>query len=263
MLDMAAIDAYVQEFVVNPFYQTRVLRTKTLTLDALILKKNPYLFRAKNITLPWNYVQSAFDAFLSSQEETVFGNLMEGLAIFICGAVYGGQKAPTKEYPSVDLIFGKNGKNYIVGIKSGPNWGNSDQINRMKTNFKAARQKLLGVGMRPPIIAVNGCMYGRDNVPEKVDVNDPEKSYLKLCGQVFWEFVSGDSDLYANLIEPLEKQAKIRGPQFEDLYSRKLTQMSTDFTNRFVKDGVIDWDMLIKYVSENHSPTMKTQSFLE
>ena len=49
------------------------------------------------------------------------------------------------------------------------------------------------------IVAVNGCCYGRDNKPDKGE-------YYKYCGQVFWEFISGDDELYRDIIEPLGHQ---------------------------------------------------------
>lgn len=64
---------------------------------------------------------------------------MEGFAIHISETLYGGFKSKLN---SVDLEFEREGKYYIVGIKSGTNWGNSDQINRMKDNFKRAKIKL-------------------------------------------------------------------------------------------------------------------------
>ena len=77
------------------------------------------------------------EAHLSSQEETIFGGFLEELAIFICAQVYGGQKSSAE---GIDLEFIKDGIRYIVSIKSGPNWGNSNQVARLKDNS----QKLKG-----------------------------------------------------------------------------------------------------------------------
>lgn len=81
-------------------------------------RKNPYLFKAKNLELASDLVKSIVDAFLSSQEETTFGNLMEGFAIFVSETKYGGFKS---KFKSVDLEFERDGMYYIVGIKSGIN----------------------------------------------------------------------------------------------------------------------------------------------
>ena len=51
-----------------------------------------YLFKAKDINTAPEFVKAVLDAYLSSQEEGIFGGFLEELAIFICSEVYGGQK---------------------------------------------------------------------------------------------------------------------------------------------------------------------------
>jgi len=53
---------------------------------------------------------------------------MENLAIHICYKVFGVRRPQQGKYCSIDLIFERDGKNLYFGIKSGPNWGNSDQV---------------------------------------------------------------------------------------------------------------------------------------
>ncbi|MBE8127856.1 hypothetical protein IC627_23090 (plasmid) [Photobacterium damselae subsp. piscicida] len=65
-------------------------------------------------------------------------------------------------------------------MKSGPNWGNSSQINRMKDNFTLA-SKVLGTSgglTSQKISCIEGCCYGSDSTPNK-------GTHLKLCGQDF------------------------------------------------------------------------------
>ena len=216
-------------------------------------RKNPYLFKAKNIQTAEELVRYILDAFLSSQEETIFGNLMEELAIFVCKKVYGGHKAEQGKFKSVDLIFEKDGKTYIVGIKSGPNWANSDQINRMKGNFKKARKILKSEGNTNTVVAINGCIYGKDNHPHKVNVRDKEKSYYKYCGQEFWEFITGDNKFYQQIILPIDKGAKKRDENFRNIYSAKINELTKDFSENYLTDeGHINWKKLIDFVSKKN-----------
>lgn len=216
-------------------------------------RKNPYLFKAKNIQTAEELVRYTLDAFLSSQEETIFGDLMEGLAIFVCKKVFGGYKAEQGKFKSIDLIFQKDGKTYIVGIKSGPNWGNSDQINRMKSNFKEARKILRNESNQSKIVAVNGCIYGKDNRPYKVDSRDREKSYYKSCGQEFWELISGESDFYQQIVIPIDKEAKKRDENFRNDYSAKINELTKDFSGNYLTgDGHINWEKLIDFVSKKN-----------
>ena len=92
------------------------------------------------------------------------------------------------------------------------------------------------------MVAVNGCCYGRDNNPDKGD-------YLKLCGQRFWEFISGEERLYVEIIEPLGHQAKERNEAFQREYARLINTFSQEFMAEFCVDGLIDWEKLVAFNS--------------
>jgi len=244
------IEKFTTGNIIKPFYQNRFNKLEKLKLKDIVKRKNPYLFKAKNITTASEFIKQTMDAFLSSQEETVFGDLLENLAVYICNQVYKGRKAQQGKYPSVDLIFTNDNKYHIVGIKSGPNWGNSDQINRMKRNFKKAKNLLAKEGIKEKIVSVNGCMYGKDRKPYKKDKRDQELSYYKYCGQEFWHLISGKKQLYKDIIKPLDKQVKKRDKLFQNLYGQKINQLTGEFLKLFCDKGIINWDKIIEFVSK-------------
>ena len=248
-LNYKELNKFIVSDVIQPFYKIRLERLEFAKLANIAKRKNPYLFKAKNIETAGDFAKGLLDAFLSSQEETIFGDLMENLAIHICHQVFSGVKAEQGKYRSVDLIFERDGKIYIVGIKSGPNWGNSDQINIMKRNFKKAKALVRSEFRKKDLISVNGCMYGKDNAPHKVN-KDPDLSYYKICGQAFWELVSGDNELYKKIIQPLDKEAKKRDEEFKNLYVKKINEMTKDIVELFYKKDNLDWDKIIEYVSK-------------
>ena len=256
---------FLTENVVTPFYTKRLAYLREMTLASVLKSKNPYMLKAKNVASPDELVRTIVDAFLSSQEETMFGNLLEGFAIYAAHKLYGGFKPENR--PSIDLEFERDDKYYIVGIKSGTNWGNSDQVNRMKDNFKAARIALSEAGIAKEIVAVNGCIYGKEANPLRdkkrkrvsgklvaVD-EEPDKIYYKFAGQDFWHFISGDDNLYQEIIKPIDEEARERGETFKKTYNGKINEMSLEFGNHFLDtEGQIDWVKLVNYVSKRGAP---------
>ncbi|MEW6202493.1 MAG: PmeII family type II restriction endonuclease [bacterium] len=204
----------------------------------ILKQKNPYLFKAKNVLTAQDLVRGFLDAFLQSQEETLFGNFIEGLAIFVCDKVYGAKKS---ELTGIDLEFEKDGTIYIVEIKAGWNWGNSSQIRQLRINFEAAK-KTLQAKTGKKVIAVNGCCFGKDNKPDK-------GGYLKLCGQRFWELISGDEKLYIDIIEPIGYKAKQKNEEFAENYAQIVNKLTLEFSQKFCDNGKINWAKLVEYNS--------------
>jgi len=218
-----------------------------LKLEKVLKRKNPYLYKAKNILKSGELVESILDAYLSSQEEGIFGNFLEGLARFITYKTYGGLKSGTL---GMDLDFVKENKRYIVTIKSGPSWGNSEQISAMKASFTRAKRTIRTSNSNVDVIAVNGCCYGRDNKPDKGE-------YFKYCGQSFWEFISGDPNLYTDIIEPLGHKAKEKNEEYMQEHARIVNMFTVQFSEKFCKNGIIDWASIVRFNSSTEKPPVE------
>ena len=229
---------------IQVFHQKRLDNLQKLKLMNVVRQKNPYLFKAKNINTAQDFVKGILDARLSSQEETIFGGFLEELAIFICTQVYGGRKSSAE---GIDLEFEKDGIRYIVSIKSGPNWGNSSQVAKLRDNFRKAKRILKTNVSSTNVVAVNGCCYGRDGTPDKGD-------YLKLCGQKFWTFISGDDNLYTDIVEPLGHQAKEKNEQFREEYDKVVNKFTAEFIGKFCDtEGNMLWEEIVKFNSTEPS----------
>ena len=236
------ITTYV-EHNVGSFHAKRLGRLQNLELNTLLLRKNPYLFKTKHTNVASDLVRSLLDAHLSSQEETLFGDFLEGLAVFVAEIVHGGQKSAAT---GIDLEFSADRVRYIVSIKSGPNWGNSSQIRKMKDNFTTASRLIRQGDRTTNVVAVNGCCYGREGRPDKGE-------YYKYCGQDFWALISGDTDFYKRIIEPLGHNAKQRNQDFSAQYAAVINRMSIEFSEYFCEDGgTIDWARLVAFSSGSH-----------
>ena len=215
-----------------------------MELLKVLESKNPYLFKAKGLSTPRDLVKAILDAFLSSAEETVLGGFLEGLAIFIAEKAYGAKgKSSTK---GIDLELDKNGRRYFIAIKSGPKWGNSSQLGKMQTDFKTAAKVY---GQNPsalPLQFINGCCYGKQAAK-----SEHKGDYIKLCGQRFWEFISGDRELYIKIVDPIGHRAKECNAEFLAKYELVLDDFTALFRKHFCdENNLIQWDKLTKVSSE-------------
>jgi len=118
----------------------------------------------------------------------------------------------------------------------------------MVDNFNTARKVLRTSGSKIKVTAVNGCCYGRSTAQNQYQAKG---DYYKLCGQAFWEFISGDPELYKSIIEPLGHKAKEKNEVFYKAYSKKINLFTLEFISEFCDDsGAIDWDKLVDFNSK-------------
>lgn len=223
------------EIKLPEFHNKRLRTLEELKITQLTSRKNPYLYKAKGVEDAYQIVKGYVDYFLASQEETLFGNLLEELAIYVCKLAYGGQKSGAE---GIDLEFERDGIRYFVSVKSGPNWGNSQQIKRMVDNFKQVG-KILPSYVKA--VFVEGCCYGRCGIQNK-------GFYYRYCGKDFWELISGVESMYIDIIEPLGYRAKERSDAFLEKYNQSLNRLVREFTQLFCRDdGSIDWEKLLAF----------------
>jgi hypothetical protein len=240
-LDMGQIYEFVNSNIAT-FHAAKLVRVQKINLRDVLKKKNPYLFKAKGITTATGLVSSVLDAFLSSSEEEIFGEFLEGLAIYIAEQSSGGRKSSTT---GIDLEFDREQTRYLVAIKSGPNWGNSSQYAALRDNFKTAKRVLQQSKRIQNVQPVLGICYGKTKTVSAGD-------YLKITGQNFWYFLSGIRDLYVQIIEPIGYEAK----RHNELYALEKDKVYNKFTREFLNefsdnDGAINWDKLVRFNSGN------------
>ena len=234
---------------ISDFHKNRIDSLNKLKLTDVLKRKNLYLYKAKNIKTSEELIKSVTDAYLSSREETIFGEFLEKLAIFVSKETRNGFKSGIE---GIDLEIIDEKTRYIISIKSGPNWGNSSQINKMADYFSKAKKILKTQNPAQSltqVVAINGCCYGKDNQPYK-----SKGDYYKLCGQAFWSFISDKEDFYLSVIEPLGYKAKEKNEYFGIEYAKMINKFSREFLNTyFLEDGSIDWIKIVKLNSENKS----------
>lgn len=221
----------------NEFYMSLTKTLDDINIDKILKRKNPYLYRAKGINNATQVVDGILSAYVSSSEETVFGNtFFEPIAIVVSG----GQKAVTE---GVDITVDKDNTIYSIAVKSGTSVFNADSRKRQEQNFQSAQKRAQQA--HKAFIPVVGYGYGK----KKVKVEN-EKFYKELAGKDFWEWLTGDPTFYTKIIAYMGTKPDEFAARFEDSYNKAENRMIRDFTTKYCKDdGSIDWDKLIKFNS--------------
>ena len=227
------------ELKINEYHENILIKIAELQLNDVLKRKNPYLFKNKGITSSADLINPILSAYLSSQEEGMFGGVLEQIAIFICFKKFGGTKSSST---GIDLEFEAEGTKYLVAIKSGKNWSNAGSKARLLENFRTAK-KILGTNTnKQRVVAVIGICYGTDRNPDKGE-------YMNLCGQQFWQFISGEDDLYKKIIVPLN-QTQQQKDKFDIEYTKVVDTFIAIFQKDYCNDlGEIEWDKLLEFNS--------------
>lgn|SRR3989338_852025 len=236
----------VQDFVrahIEEFHNARLQSLERTSLKELLKRKNPYLYRAKNLVTASELVSSILDAKLSSSEEEIFGQFLEHLAIFVAQKTHGATKSSA---PGIDFEYQSGSKRYLVSVKSGLNWGNSSQWKALEDNFKTAMKRIKQNKSISDVWCILGVSYGNKRTATK-------KGFItQICGQSFWHLVSGNADFYVQIVEPLGHRAKELNESFKQRKSQLMNKFTGEFIREFCgKDGAIIWDKIIEFNSSN------------
>lgn len=246
-LDLKDVEKYVNENIVT-FHDAKLKSLAKQNLKKILRRKNPYLFKAKNITRACDLVENILAAHLSSSEEELFGAFLEDVAIFIAGKTCDGRKSGIK---GIDLEFINNSCQYLVSIKSGPNWGNSSQKGKMRDDFENAVKVLKQSSHRINVMPVEGICYGRGK-------SKFAKNYLRVMGQNFWYLISENKELYKDIIEPLAYRAKAHNDEFIKKKSNVENSLTKVLLNDFCfDDGQLDWNKIVEFTSGNFDDPYK------
>ena len=222
------------------FYKSLIDKTNNLDIKKIMKRKNPYLYRAKAMQNASDIVSSVLDAFVTSSEETIFGNcFFEPLAL----AASGGSKALAE---GVDIMIEKKEENtiYAVAVKSGTSVFNADSKKRQEQNFAAAAK--LAKQAKARYEAIIGYGYGK----KKITGKGVPKMYQELAGQEFWAELTGEEDFYLKIIQFMGELPEQYLDDYQRSYNNAMNRLLKQFTTEFCKDtGEIDWDKLVQFTS--------------
>jgi hypothetical protein len=220
------------------FYKRRMQRLGTLKLRQVLLRKNPYLYKALGTHSATEIVDEILKAYLSASDEGLFGDtFFEPIA----KAVSGGAVSPSE---GVDIAIETENRYKAVSVKSGPNPFNSSQVKRQSDEFETLRRRL--TKLRKQFDPILGHSYGKKQTPAT-----KSKVYRDVSGQGFWEELTGDSEFYQKLIALMEEEViKKHRQEYKNVYDDAVNRYVREFTNDFCDDkGTIDWSKLLRFNS--------------
>lgn len=245
-MDTSELEALISRCL-SDFYERRLQKVRGLKLRTFLRRKNPYLFRALGIQKASEIVHRLLMDYISASDETIFGQ-----AFFepIARIASGGKPSDAE---GVDFVV-DSGKTFkAVALKSGPNPYNASQKKRQSQEFLAVRSRLYKLHKQfDPIL---GHAYGRVASKPSRDL-----IYRDSSGQAFWHEMTGDPDFYLKLVRLMQeeptKHKKEYGPAWDAAENRFTKEFIDDFCH---PDGNIDWDKLVRFVSEKepHVPTRR------
>ena len=238
----------------DDFYSSLINKIDALDIKIIMKSKNPYLYRAKSMQTSAEIIESILQAFVSSSEETIFGNcFFEQIAITACG----GTKSATKGI-DIELHDTENNMKFFIAVKSGTSIFNADSMKRQGENFEEAQRTLRTSGGRIGFSAIVGYAYGAKEETGR----GKAKIYEEVAGEEFWEALTGDKDFYTKIISYMDTIPEQYIEKYRDSYNRASNRLIRDFSIEFCNsDGSIDWKKLVEYNSG--SPSRKAKEALE
>jgi hypothetical protein len=222
------------------FYTSLIAKVDDLNIKKVLKRKNPYLFRAKAMNGAAQIVDAILAAFVSSSEETIFGNVFfEPIAV----ASAQGQKALAE---GIDVMVERGDAIYAIAVKSGTSVFNADSRKKQEQNFMAAGK--LAQQAKKRFVPIIGYGYGR----KKTTNRGLPKFYIELAGKEFWTELTGDDEFYIKLIRFMADLPEKYVSQFDESYQKAANRLVKEFTNEFCNsDGCIDWEKLVEFNSGN------------
>jgi len=240
-MDIDQLEALISKCLQN-FYERRLQKVKELKLQVFLRRKNPYLFRALGIQKASEIVERVLSDYISASDETIFGDaFFEPIARIVSG-----DKVSDAE--GVDFVIESRERIIAVALKSGPNIYNASQKKRQSQEFLAVRSRLYKLQKQfDPIL---GHAYGRLKTEPTKD-----RIYRDRSGQAFWTEITGGSDFYLKLVRLMKDVPAQHRKEYTPAWDAAINRFTAEFIKDFCfPDGSIDWEKLVRFVSEDKSP---------
>lgn len=219
----------------SDFYNKLIHNIESLDLNKIVKAKNPYLFRAKAMNSASDIVNNILSAFVSSSEETIFGNVFfEPIA----KSLSTGMKALAN---GIDIGVEKDDVIYAIAVKSGPKVFNADSKARQEQNFQEGFRRVMHEKKR--YVAIIGYGYGK----KQNSGRGKPRMYVEYAGQAFWKSMTGDPEFYVKLIKYMGDMPEKYSDAFQRVYEATENRLTGEFIEHYCDSkGNILWEKLIQ-----------------
>lgn len=221
----------------SSFYRRRVEALDRLELKKVLVRKNPYLFRAVGVHDVGELIQNLLLAYSSSSDETIFGNeFFEPLARDLANG-------KTADGEGVDILVETATRIAAYAVKSGTSIFNSSSRRDQEQSFLKMRNRLFKTQKQfDPVV---GYSYGRKSKTSK-----KASAFREVAGQAFWEELTGDPDCYIKILQAMQDYPDRHRLEFKVAWDRAVNRFSMEFMLNFMSaDGSINWRALLEYNS--------------
>jgi hypothetical protein len=212
---------------------------ENLDLSTLIRNKNPYLWKEKKSQFAADLIKSVLDAYLSAYEDMFFTDILKQQAIWMCERSYQGKASSIN---GIDFEFTQSAIRYFVSVMALSDLENQAQIAQIEENLNQALHTLQPESSVQHNQLVFGCCYGSQSSQHR-------GNYLVCCGQDFWKLISGDELLFTEMIDLFGHRMNESEAQYRRKYAQHLNTLTKEFLDHFSRDGVIDWEKLVRFNS--------------
>lgn len=227
----------IVEKYTKQFHKARLRKIKEIKL-AQLLKKNPYLYKIRGISTPEDYIRSTLPDFITSSEETVFGQeFFEPLGLEISnGKVSLGK--------GTDFSVETANKITVYSFKSGTNVQNASAMEKQGQEFTETTSRLTKMKKSVEGVRISG--YGTTNSPPT-----KKRPYRIVAGQAAWEELTGDPDFYKKIVKYMPEESDTDRDNYTNEFENAVERLTKKFEDEYTtNDGSIDWEKIVDITSK-------------
>jgi hypothetical protein len=238
--------------LLGTLYQKRLEKIASIPL-AKLLDKNPYLFRAIGTKQPADFIQQSLTAFISSSDETLFGNdFFEPLALWSAEQVIsqqGHRQVTVSGGAGHDLVIQTENEYLAVAVKSSTRVYNSQSSGGQKSEFDELQSRVRKIKKQFRRIIGHG--YGRRRPESETEAPTKKKSVdEKIAGQQFWSLLTEDEGYYLRISQAMGEFAKDHHQEYGKAFKKAKKKLLVQFKAHFVDaKGEILWDKVVAFNS--------------